>query len=312
MVSLFDRSSYGGVIRLSLNSSWHALCYDYLGNENLGFRNGGDPYSFEVYSIAAGSPAGGSKSDPVPGNEPAVLEPSPNTFYVARRDTLFRVVPPAGRDTVYLHYYPENVLREFTFLIHGIEGAENIGIARGAISGMSGSYYPYTGSLSQTAGTVMFSRVVPAAEGQSGWQGQPWSSLHSPFSIGGVPLYPEWFPAGWQHPNTGWNKGWLVGAFATFGPVDIEHLLNALTIEVLSHGNSLYWGRWGYWSGLWEETVRDQIAGAIAGGLDWRRQNGGFDIVLSNEGRLAVPPDISGFNPDVNGWDDGLAVPLGW
>jgi hypothetical protein len=307
----FDRSSYGGLIGLAPGSSWHPLCYDYMGNENLGFRNGDDPVRFEVYSLYAPSSGYKLEMEAVPGEEATVMEPYPYTFYVGRNRDVFEVVPPPAGDTLRLHYYPRNVLREFTFLIYGVEGARYINNARGAVSGMSGSYYPYLEAISTDARNVMFSRVVPVPEGQSGLSGESWLGLHSPLSVYGVPLYPEWFPGGWMHPYNGWTGDWLVGAFATFGPADIDNLRNVLTIEVLTHGNSHYWGRWGYWSGSWEETVREQIAGALAGGMEWRRQNGGFDIVLGNNGRLVVPPDLDGFKPDVNDFDD-KTVPLAW
>ncbi|GHT62040.1 hypothetical protein AGMMS50239_14310 [Bacteroidia bacterium] len=64
--------------------------------------------------------------------ENTVTEPYPYNFFVARNDTLFTALPVPG-ETQYLHFYPENVLREFTFLVVGVEGTKNVSNAFGAI-----------------------------------------------------------------------------------------------------------------------------------------------------------------------------------
>jgi hypothetical protein len=94
-------------------------------------------------------------------------------------------------------------------------------------------------------------------------------------------------------------------------------------VECFSKAHYNYTASWGYWKGEWEETVRRQIMGAlgyfdgIPSGIDkgsleaqmaWRKRNGGFDIVLYNDGRLVIPPDV-GLNVKVPGWD-GRTVPL--
>lgn len=301
---VFDCESYNEMITLKSNSLWHVICYDYMGNENLGFRNEDKLNQFEIYSLQASSTYT-TKVTSLPMEEPTVLEPYPYSFYVAQYKGAFSVGSSSEIDT--LRLYPDNVLREFTFLIYGVEGAKNIETARGAVSGMSGSYFPYQKALSKKASTVSFTRVVPIPDGQDyGWELQ-----HNPLLINDVAVYPEWFPFGWGNNKTGWTGDWLIGAFSTFGPVDINDLVNTLTIEVLSHGNNHYWARWGYWSGAWEEIIRTQITGALRGGLAWRKQNGGFDIILNNDRRLVIPPDVEGWQVDVNSWGDKV-VPLGW
>jgi hypothetical protein len=107
-----------------------------------------------------------------------------------------------------------------------------------------------------------------------------------------------------------WAGDSITGTFCTFGPADIEHLRNQLTVGVISINR-------GYYSGTWEETVREQIAGALGEHgtweeqLDWRSRNEGYDIVLQNEGQLVIPdePEDGTFIVDVNDFDK-VIVPL--
>ncbi|GHV30868.1 hypothetical protein FACS1894177_04210 [Bacteroidia bacterium] len=87
--------------------------------------------------------------------ENTVTEPYPYNFFVARNDTLFTALPVPG-ETQYLHFYPENVLREFTFLVVGVEGAKNVSNAFGAISGMSSTYRMHDGAKGCEPSTVLF------------------------------------------------------------------------------------------------------------------------------------------------------------
>ncbi|GHT62037.1 hypothetical protein AGMMS50239_14300 [Bacteroidia bacterium] len=107
-----------------------------------------------------------------------------------------------------------------------------------------------------------------------------------------------------------WAGDSISGAFCTFGPADIEHFRNRLTVEVVTFKH-------GYYYGTWEETVHEQIAGALGEHgtpeeqADWRLQNSGYDIVLQNEGRLVIPdePDDGTFIVDVDDYDN-VIVPL--
>ncbi|GHT29863.1 hypothetical protein FACS189432_09130 [Bacteroidia bacterium] len=88
------------------------------------------------------------------------------------------------------------------------------------------------------------------------------------------------------------------------------HNRNRLTVGVISVAR-------GYYFGTWEETVREQIAGALGEHgtweeqLDWRSRNSGYDIVLQNDGRLVIPgePDDGTFIVDVEDYDN-VIVPL--
>ncbi|GHS93532.1 hypothetical protein FACS1894207_0090 [Bacteroidia bacterium] len=256
---------------------YFSLCYDYYGNEYIHFRDENDLDLFEAYSAPAtglynsyGPNSAMNRAATGEAEENTVSEPYPYNFFVTRNDSLFTVKPVSGQ-TQYLHFYPENVLREFTFLILDVEGVENINSASGAISGMSAAYRMSDGVKGVEPATVLFGNK----QGRVMWAGDS-----------------------------------ITGVFCTFGPADIEHLLNRLTVGVVSV-------RRGYYSGTWEDTVREQIAGALGqnGTLEeqaaWRLQNSGYDIVLQNEGRLVIPdePGDGTFIVDVGDYDN-VIVPL--
>jgi hypothetical protein len=253
------------------------LCYDYYGNEYIHFRNEDDLELFEAFSSPAtglynsyGPNSPTSRAATGEAEENTVSEPYPYNFFTARNDTLFTYFPVPGQ-TQYLHFYPENVLREFTFLIRDVEGVQNIAGASGAISNMSAAYRMSDGVKGTDPATVLFGSKT----GRVIWAGDS-----------------------------------ITGTFCTFGPADIEHLRNRLTIGVISVNR-------GYYSGTWEETVREQIAGALGENgtweeqLDWRSRNEGYDIVLQNGGRLVIPdePEDGTFIVDVNDFDK-VIVPL--
>jgi hypothetical protein len=284
----------GGLLHLPAYLPYLPVCYDYDGMETVYYRNYNDSTAFEAYC----QPVTGTYneySDPPKPHEPTVAEPAPYTCYVARNDEPFAIIPtPDTRtgDDFTLHFYPENVLHEFTFLIYDVTGVHNINYCRGAISGMSTSFFPAIDSLDRAPSTIIFERINLYSNGQK----QRWSEAQRTL-----------FPMGWDDPATGWTGDWITGAFCTFGVADIEHLLNRLTIEAITPSNYYYYGAWGYWRRQWEETVRHQLSEALKDQPAWRARNGGFDIVLANDGRLVIPDeDIdgdSGFEIDITEWD---------
>ncbi|GHT60143.1 hypothetical protein AGMMS50239_08460 [Bacteroidia bacterium] len=267
----------GGRMNIPGNIPYIPLCYDYYGNEYIYFRNENSLDLFEAYSAPAtglynsyGPNSASVRAAAGETEENTVSEPYPYNFFVTRNDSLFTVRPVPGQ-TQYLHFYPQNVLREFTFLIRNVEGVENIAGAYGAISGMSAAYRMGDGVKGVEPATVLF---------------------------------------GNQKGRVIWADDSITGTFCTFGPADIEHFRNRLTVGVVSV-------RHGYYYGTWEETVREQLAGALGenGTLEeqaaWRLQNSGYDIVLQNEGRLVIPdePGDGTFIIDVGDYDN-VVVPL--
>ena len=271
----------GGQMSIPGSIPYIPLCYDYYGN-NLQFRNENNADLLEAYSDAAtglhntyGPNSTMRRSATGDPEETTVSEPYPYTFFVDSKDTLFTSLPVPGQ-TQYLHFYPKNVLREFTFLIKGVEGTNNVVTAFGAFSGLSAAYRMRDGALDSEPATVLF---------------------------------------GSEPGRVTWSNDSISGTFCTFGPADIEHVSNRLTVEVVSFKHGYYYAVWG---GTFETTVREQLAGALGehGTLeeqaDWRVRNGGYDIVLQNDGRLVIPDDpLDGtFIVDVGAFDN-VIVPLG-
>ncbi|GHT09625.1 hypothetical protein AGMMS49525_18580 [Bacteroidia bacterium] len=244
-------------------------------------------------------------------NEPTVSEPYPYTFFA---DKLAEPFTPLLYDTLQVDFYPKNLLREFTFLIYDISGATRISQARGAISGMAGAYKMYSQELNPTPSTVLFGTEAGRVQWKSNAQTIKWtqSMLNSVFPSNAT--LTDWpqagqdsrWPDGWDDPQTGWTGDWVMGTFCTFGPVDIKNIRNNLTVEVISQENGYYFGLWG---NVWTDNVREQIEGAMgvqgtrAEQLAWRKKNGGFDIVIFNDGRLNVPE-----GPPASGGSGGFEV----
>jgi hypothetical protein len=289
-VARADVPVHGGLLSLPRNAVYSPVCYDYYGAEKIEFRNPDLKTLFEAYCVRI-TGLYNTMVEPIPG-EQTVAEPCPYTFYTARNSDPFTVLPPLAGDTLTLHYYPANVVREFTFLIYGVQGAKNMAEARGAISGMAASYFPGLGVKTNTPSIVLFDRVTPYIHGQKQkWateQKQDWPQANE---------NARW-PNGWDDETSGWTGDWVMGTVCTFGPVDPKTILSRLTIETLSNGSVYYHGSWGgYADGRAEDEVAKQLAGATgdygarAEQSDWRRKNGGFDIILYNNGRLVIPDD---------------------
>jgi hypothetical protein len=313
---------HGGLLQLAPGDSYTSVCFDYVGMDYLNFRNMNDDALFEVYKESAG---GTYRTRVDAGrDEPVVYEPYPYTFYTTNETPPF-TVPSRGTDT--LHCYPRNVLHEFTYMVHGVEGVENVASSRGAVSGISSSYRMMSGELSDAPSTVLFFRSLALENGRFpehfSWQITDTLQRIPVPDYGSIPVCPKWFPSGWASPATGWTGDWVIGAFSVFGLASPDDIANQLTVECFSHADYYYYASWGYWKGEWDTTVTTQIMGSLGywagcpagvekGSIEaqtvWRRHNGGFDIVLDNQGRLVIPPDV-GLRAPVWGWDP-VVVPL--
>jgi hypothetical protein len=319
----YPLSVHGGLVQLAPGASYTSVCFDYERMEYLRFRNMNKPQLFEA-SLEQAYDEYHNRVE-TERDEPVVYETYPYTFYTTVGTPAF-TVPNRGTDT--LHYYPRNVLHEFTYLVYGVEGIENVSYSQGAIAGMSGGYKMMTGQLSYDPSTIVFRRSKAIRNGRAP-EGFEWNREDTlqriPVSeYGSIPVAPKWFRRGWIHPETGWFGGWVIGAFSTFGPADCPcSYINQLTVECFSHADYYHYASWGYWKGAWENTVTNQIRGALGywdgcpedvekGSLEahllWRKHNGGFDIVIANEGRLVIPVDV-GLQAPVSGWY-GVEVPL--
>jgi hypothetical protein len=236
--------------------------------------------------------------------EVTVSEPQPHTLYMAHRDAPFTIDALPG-DTLELPLSPDNVLHEYTFLIYGVKGLENVSDIKGAISGMAGSYFPALGKATDAPSTILFTGIEIYTRGQQ----RPWSEQQRAL-----------FTAGWDDPATGWTDDWLIGRFCAFGLADLTEIRNRLTIECLTPATRYYHASWGYRQEQWEESVTAQLLAAtgVNGTPEeqqaWRARNGGFDVVLDNQGRLVIPEDEiggdDGFDIGVGEWDN-VIIPLG-
>lgn len=141
-----DMSSRGGVLNIPYGKSYMALCYDYFGTENIFFSNENDSTGIEARSqILVRSTY--SKAYP---SENTVSEACP--FYAAKVE---RFENPFSTDTVELHFFPQNVTSVYTFEVINIRGAQFITATRGALSGLSASYFISTRQLSTSSSTVL-------------------------------------------------------------------------------------------------------------------------------------------------------------
>jgi hypothetical protein len=149
-----DMSKDGGRLKLPEGASYMALAYDYFGSKNIYFRNETDAEKIEAY-CAPLVRAGYSRAFP---DENTVAEPDP--FYVDKV-AVFNVTK--SDTTLIMNFYPENVLKRYTFIIRGISGAQHISATRGALSGMSASYFLATETPATTPATILFNAVADGA-----------------------------------------------------------------------------------------------------------------------------------------------------
>jgi hypothetical protein len=314
-------SVYGGYEWL-YPDLYKTMCLDFNGNANLSFRSNGTRGDFEVYNTRA-TGTYNNYVPQLPGGEATVSEAYPYQFYIDSRSQEIDTRHLSGKDTLTVHFFPKEVMREFTFLIYDVIGAKYINTGSGAISGMSGSYFPASGRLAEWPSTLLFKRVEAIIDGQKErrWSEKPeWSESKT-----WAELFSLKDPQ-WNDSDTlkGWTRDWITGQFVTFGPLDRTKHHFRLTIEAISKASNHYYGAWGYWFGQWEGTVAAQIDSAMGRNqtweeqVAWRQRNGGFDIVLYNNDRLTIRDDNTisggvpdgGFQVDIDDWGDIVGINL--
>lgn len=146
-----DLECEGGTLHLRHGSCHMTLCYNYHGN-NIYFRNEGHSDLIEAYCNSVVR-ATYSKTFP---DESTVAEPDAQ-FYVGKND-VFDVYQ--SDENLTLDLYPSNVMQTYTFEVRGVSGTKFISATRGAISGMSNSYYLNSGTLSTTVSTLLFNATA--------------------------------------------------------------------------------------------------------------------------------------------------------
>ncbi|MDR1813974.1 MAG: DUF5119 domain-containing protein [Tannerella sp.] len=312
---------------------YHTLTLDFYGNTNLSFRSNGARSDYEVFNV----PATGvyNYTGVMLTGEKTVAEASTHFYsagggYLSHSEEMLRqqrdyelvdTHKTLTGDTVTVHFYPKNVLREFTFLIYNIDDLSNMRTASGAITGMSASYLPARdtsrefaspNSLASTPSTILFTNVEAVLNGQTNPR---WTEADKELFTAMNPL--------WESSDTteGWTGDWLIGSFYTFGPIDPDLHQFRLSVVAISNGNKAYIGTWGEDVGRSREaSVGVQIDsamsvnGTLAEQLGWRIRNGGFDIVLGNDNNnLKLPAENidgndGGIDVNVDGWGDIIDI----
>ena len=307
-----DMGVYGGKEWLDANI-YDVMCMDFNGPTTLSFRSDGTREDFEVYNILK-TGTYNTLVPQLPGGEETVAEAYPYRFYIdSRSQTIDIRTLPAPDSTITVHFYPKNVLKEFTFLIYDVTGTQYISNNTGAISGMSASYFPVSQRLASTPSTILFSRVetIKDAQKSSRWTEQEKALFAA--------KNPDWAST---DTLVGWTRDWAVGKFVTFGPLNREENCFRLTVEAITQANNQFHGAWGYWHGQWENNVAAQIDSAMGENgtleeqLAWRKRNGGYDIILYNDHRLVIPPGEGssgttdgGFDISISDWGPVIEVP---
>lgn len=142
-----DLPTDGGQIYLPANSQFMGVSYDYHESEHIGFRNESDGDAIEAYS-ATMKRGTYSKSFP---SENTVIEPY--RLYVDKVD-LFETVDETTDGTI--DFYPKDVVKTYTFEVRRVYDAKYITDTRGAISGVSASYFLTKERLGSDISTLLF------------------------------------------------------------------------------------------------------------------------------------------------------------
>jgi hypothetical protein len=275
-------------------SAYRVFCYDFYGNENITVADSrGRPDSLAASFTFVTGVSG--VSDLPGGREPFVLEPSPLQFYCGGPDTVDLSALSAG-DTAVVRLRPRDIVHEFTFLIYDVPASGRITGFYGSVSGMSSSYYFTPGVYGGSPCSVLFGYGRSPGEASPLGVFQPseispgsWSQprLDAFFGEGVCTLedWPDDYASRWGGNG---ESGWLMGAFRCFAPLPSSGGGNVLSVFASTRGG---WTCSGSWGGNGYNAVGRQLSAAFGDGtlshrLAWRRLNGGFDVVLANDGVL--------------------------
>lgn len=222
-----DNIPYSGqkIIRLATGASYIPLCYDY--DSNIQFRNETDLELFQAYCAEVSRQTYSVLAAPVEG-EKTVEDPGGDFFVHSWQDTFDVTYCDECDELLILNFYPKNILRQFTYRINNIAGAQYISSARGATSGMAATYYFQSDKLTTERSTVLFENSI----------------------IGGV------------NQN---GIGYIEGVFYTFGPV--YPYKNRFTTEILPKGGGYYTAYWDV-SGQISESMTNREAKLARDGYD--------------------------------------------
>ncbi|MDR1503210.1 MAG: DUF5119 domain-containing protein [Prevotella sp.] len=149
-----DISYTGGTVNLINGAEYMTLAYTYQGN-NIYFRNESDRDLIEAYCNAQ-TRTTYTRAFP---DEDTYDEPK-GLFYTGKHDKC------VARSGEIITIAPESKLYKYTFEIRDIEGAEFISETRGAISGMSRSFFIRRNQVNPVPATVLFNATVDKVNGK--------------------------------------------------------------------------------------------------------------------------------------------------
>ncbi|MDR1005067.1 MAG: DUF5119 domain-containing protein [Prevotellaceae bacterium] len=159
----------GGTMYLPVGASYNSVAYSYNADAKVYFRNENDSANIEAYTSTM-SRTTYTRAFP---EERTVASIADNVQFYVGWLSRFDVVKSEVPDTMV--FVPHNVLHTCFFEVRGITGAENITDSRGALSGMSPSYFLMRRELSSTPVTLFFASSVEVQTG----------SIHGSFSTFG-------------------------------------------------------------------------------------------------------------------------------
>lgn len=151
-------------IYLNDGMSYLPFCYDYNAL-SIYFRNEHDISCLEAYFSGMSRATYNTYASPVPG-EATYAPPAAGEFYIDACAAICNVDASTQQE---IHFYPKNILRQFTFRVNNIVGWNNIADARGAASGMSAAFVFNTNSPSSVRATMLFGDVQTKYDAVNGY-----------------------------------------------------------------------------------------------------------------------------------------------
>jgi hypothetical protein len=155
-ISDFTLSEGDGTLLLPVGASYRGVAYSYNADNKIYFRNENDSVNAEAYSATM---TRSTYTRAFPEERTAASLADDVTFNVAQYPAFEVVKRPENQQDVMI-YQPQNVLYTYTFEVLNVQGAEYVTDTRGALSGMSASYFLLRNALSSQPATLFFSASV--------------------------------------------------------------------------------------------------------------------------------------------------------
>ncbi|MDH6304949.1 hypothetical protein M2459_001686 [Parabacteroides sp. PF5-5] len=267
-------------IYLNEGTCHRPFCYDYNASD-IYFRNELEMEAFEAYFSGASRATYDTYATPV-AEETTVSAPSGTAFYAHAWENTFDVIFANGEDEITLDFYPQNILRQFTYRINNVKGVDNIRDSRGAISGMAAAFNFSTNSSTDVRSTLLFGNVRTGHDIEKGY-------------------------------------GFIEGEFYTFAP--LAPYQNRFTMELYSTASKYYNSYWNV-SDQVEESMTDRPAKLARDGYDILIDNnpdgngndgdngGGLPEVDPTDPNNPGSGSGNGFEIGVGDWGDEVIVEL--